>query len=379
VVIELATGAETLLVAGISSVGWPLWTLDGGAVVFTSVRGSSSVVMSVPLANGAATDRPKVEWRAGRSEIRLMGFGADGSLFAMERPGPRTAYVAPIDLSRSFAGPPQLVDPADAENTIGADWSPDGSRVAYLRGLLGHPGGPPGTLVIRTAGGGVVTEIPLPGWMPESATQVRWSPDGRRLAVAYGGATPRAMAIDVVDLDTRRGQPVVSGEPFAYPRWEPSGEWLYYQQDAAIVRHHLSSGTRFQAYAAEGLGIQRNGGFDVSREDGALAILVTRPKMPGCMIRVVEPAGSTVDRHTFVEHCRAIAWSRDGNSFLVSTMSYAALPSLWSLHRHSGAPIRLPIEADVFHDLSLSPSGDRLLFSAGNPQFKMLMITGLQR
>jgi Tol biopolymer transport system component len=234
-------------------------------------------------------------------------------------------------------------------------------------------------LVISTPAGRLDAEIPLPSWLPESATQARWSSDGRRIAVAYGGETPRAMTIDVIDIDTRERHRVVSGVPFAYPRWGPSGDWLYYQEDRSIRRYRLSDGARQLAYSAAGFGIQLNGGFDLAVADGTLAILATRPGTPGCVIRVVEASGASVDRHTFAEACRAIAWSRDATRILVSTMSASGLPSLWVLDRQAGDPIRLPIEAEVFHDLSISPSGDQLLFSAGNPTFLSVMVSGLQR
>jgi serine/threonine protein kinase/Tol biopolymer transport system component len=380
VVIERSTGAEARLTS-LMGWGWPLWTPDGRAIVFTITRGNSSQLMRLPMSDGTAAGPPELVWRFARTEARLTGFGADGSLYTNNRGALRTAYVTSIDLARSTVGPAKLVDPGDAEDTIGADWSPDGIRVAYLRGLLGHPGGPHGTLVIREIGGPIVSEIPLPGWLPESATQVRWSPDGRRLAVAYGGEVPKAMAIDVIDLETSKHQRVVSGVPFESPRWDPSGEWLYYQEAATIVRYNLATGDRQPVYQSKGFGIQRNAGFDVSKTDGALALPVVRPGIQGCVVRIVGPADSIVDRHAFADDCRAVAWSRDGTALLVSTVPDAGPPSLWRLNRAAGEPVRLPIEAPVFHDLSLSPAngpaGMRLLFSAGNPTWSVVMVTGI--
>ncbi len=133
-------------------------------------------------------------------------------------------------------------------------------------------------MVIRSTGGGVVGEVLLPNWLPESATQVRWSPDGRSLAVAYGGDGTEHMRIDVIDIQTRARRAIVTGTTFAYPRWDATGEWLYLQDEDRIVKHHLASGATEEAYTAEGLGIQSNGGFDLNRADGALAILATESK-----------------------------------------------------------------------------------------------------
>jgi Tol biopolymer transport system component len=375
VVLDLGTGETTTVVGGPANVEWPIWTPDGQSIVFTTLSGSGSLLMRQPMSGGRPIGAPRLESRFGRSEVRLIAFGADGSLFAMHRPGPRTAYVAGIDLYRTAIEPSRLLDPADAENTTGADWSPDGGRIAYLRGMLGRPGGAPGTLVIRAADGGVVDEIALSAWLPESASEVQWSPDGRHLAVAYGGE-PSAMAIDVIDLATRERRPVVSGVPFMRPRWNASGDSLYYQQGSRIMNHDLATGTADQAYRAEGFDIQRNAGFDVNRADGALAILATRPRVP-CLVRIVEPSGAIVDRHTFNDACRAIEWSRDGARLLVSTVPGPTKGDLWILERAGGDPVRLPIEAELFHDLSLSPDGRALLYSTGNPQFKMVMLTGI--
>jgi hypothetical protein len=56
----------------------------------------------------------------------------------------------------------------------------------------------------------------------------------------------------------------------------------------------------------------------------------------------------------------------------------AGSPSLWQLDRDGGDPVRLPIEAPIYHDLSLSPTGRYLLFTAGNPRFTMVMLTGIE-
>ncbi len=68
----------------------------------------------------------------GRPEVRPIAFGADGALFAMHRSATRHAYVSTIDLSRGVVSPARLLEPADAEDSIGADWSPDGERIAYF-------------------------------------------------------------------------------------------------------------------------------------------------------------------------------------------------------------------------------------------------------
>lgn len=372
--IDRETRQQTVVFNG--SVGFPLWTPTGGAIVFQASREGGSVIMRVPMRDGRPAGPAVLAWRFGRATVRPMVFGADGSLFVIHQPPAHTAYRVETDLTRATVGTPRLVDPSDAADTIGADWSPDASRIAYLRGTM-HigPQGPLATLVVRRIGGGIVDEVELPGSLPATGSQVRWSPDGRRIAVAYGGATVRDLAIDVIDLDSHARDPVVSGVPFCCPRWDGSGDWLYYRQGDSIMRRHLPSGATERAYRAEGFGIQNTSGFDLARADGALAILAMRPKMTGCVLRIAEASGAIIDRHIFVDECVATAWNRDGSALIVSTAATPVDWSLWRLDRAAGDPTRLPIDQPGFHDLAHSPAG--LLYTTGNSRFAMMMLTGI--
>jgi hypothetical protein len=193
--------------------------------------------------------------------------------------------------------------------------------------------------------------------------------------VTYG-AESRAEAnlIDLVDIGTRTRSPLLAGPGYSTPRWDQSGEWLYYRHGPSILRRHLQSADTQVVYARPESGvISTPSGFDVGPGDGALAILTANSE-PGCVLRIVEETGER-ERHKFSEECEAVAWSRDGRMILVSTISSPTESSVWRLDRTAGAPDKLPIAGPLVQSLSLGP--DALLYTIGNTPFTTVMITGL--
>lgn len=151
---------------------------------------------------------------------------------------------------------------------------------------------------------------------------------------------------------------------------------LYFQRDNRIHAYDLRSSTERVIYdspAPPG----DFGGFDVRRADGTLLVLVTADRGSGCIVRLVTTAGVAVDRQRLPGACFGAAWSHDGTRILAATADRE--PQLWLLEHEGGAPARLPISSDVFWDLSVSPDGRELLFSAGNPRPTAVILRGLSQ
>jgi Tol biopolymer transport system component len=144
--------------------------------------------------------------------------------------------VADIDLNRVSARPSHALESRLIEDTMGPDWSPDGTRIAYRRGVATQQDGK-ATLVIRRADGDVEKERLLPGALLAWQGQVRWSPRGDRLAVLYRGKNASELAL----LDLRNDELMTVASDVMTPRWEESGDALYFGYRGKVQRFDLKT------------------------------------------------------------------------------------------------------------------------------------------
>ncbi len=379
VAINLSTGKEIMLASGPVDDFWPLWTPDGKAIVFMSDRLGGYSLMLLKMTSGGGVGEPVVLRQFGRERTRPISFAPDGSLFVNITPAARTAFMTTIDIGRGIVGAAHAIDRSVIEDTLSPVWSPDGERIAYLRSR--QPGRGGGTIVMRRTDIGEAHELPLPDWIPLTGSELRWSPDGKDIAMIYGGQVigrEAGYTIDILNASTGKRREVISGLGVGYPRWDPAGGGLYYRRGAIVFRYDLATSQHTQVYRLEPGSSFSEAGFDALPADGSLALAVRKPGMIGCILSILEPSGAFSERETFDGDCRAVAWTHSGHSILVSTVDSGARASLWKLDRLAGPPVRLPIEAPVFHTLSLSPDDSRLLFAAGNPRASQWKVTGIR-
>lgn len=101
-------------------------------------------------------------------------------------------------------------------------WSPDGTRIAFM-GF--YPGQREKIFLIR-ADGGELQQLTS----GENNSDPTWSPDGNSLA--FGGyplnavQASKQMAVQVLDLTTRRVSTLPGSEGFWSPRWSPDGHYV---------------------------------------------------------------------------------------------------------------------------------------------------------
>src|SRR6478672_545479 len=162
--------APSLVDLGVDGVVQPVWSGDGGRVLFFDQPGrGQGGTWSVDLATGqVALERP--QWGY---------YVAQGTLLATPRPAQRDTYVLHLPSGREWALP--------TSNSTLFSW--DGTMVAYgaaapTAGAFGGPGNfQPTTLVVSWADGQEARRLPL----PISASLVAWlpgpdgSPNGRIL------------------------------------------------------------------------------------------------------------------------------------------------------------------------------------------------------
>ena len=238
--IDVATGRQVWSLDDPADDFLAAWTPDGRAIAFARDRAGGSESIQIASVDTSGPSTPAILHDLGRNRVTglpLLAFAHDGSLFVdIMTGGLRTAYVTDIDLDRNSVGSPRALEPRSIEDTMGPDWSPDGTRIAYLRGIAMRENST-ATLVVRRADGVVEIEYVLPGRLLPYQGQVRWSPGGDHIAVLYAG--DKASVIDVFDLRGRQLTTAASGG--MNPRWDQSGA-LFYAKDGQVYRFDPKTG-----------------------------------------------------------------------------------------------------------------------------------------
>ncbi len=132
-----------------------------------------------------------------------------------------------IWIQRTAEDQPKRVTPEDDARYSSPAWSPDGSRLAYLRFR-----GSNAAIVISSAdGAGVQVAGPVfPSRFGLANRHLDWSPDGKLLAFDDAEGPQRALALFVLDLATGRRTRLTTPDPDFIgdmdPRFSPDGKTI---------------------------------------------------------------------------------------------------------------------------------------------------------
>jgi WD40 repeat protein len=107
------------------------------------------------------------------------------------------------------------------------DWSSDGTRLAYACAMSGPGWPPPGLYVIEPDGS---DRLLLRTGLSGRHSSPTWSPDGGRIAFAFGAGG--RSAIYVFDFTASRRTLLVAGG--AAPAWSPDGKTIAYRVDCGV-------------------------------------------------------------------------------------------------------------------------------------------------
>jgi Tol biopolymer transport system component len=350
--------APTLRYLTFSGDDWgPTASPDGRLIAFCSDRDGQQRVWLKDLAGGnevPLTSGPDV----------AAAFAPDGSTIYFQRSvGERyDLYRVPV-----VGGEPRKL----LEDVSYADPAPDGRSLAFLRETKDR-----WQVWITSADGSgerLLTTLPT----DRDATELRWSPDGGRLAAVLQdtGASILPGGFTLIDADSGAQRALAP----AHPRrllgrlcWEPSGQALLYTQvemtsyadvsgTSRLIRQDIDSGEARtlvsfpRTLASSGMALLGPGRLvldaDASRQNLQEEAITPRPASAGRFLT----RGSTVDRQP--------AYSPDGERIVFTGMRGDNY-ELWEMSRKTGSLRRLTDHPAHDWDPAYTPDGTKLLWSS---------------
>jgi Tol biopolymer transport system component len=195
-------------------------------------------------ADGSEQNEITVRAAAAPDEAPALGPGGNFA-FASARDGASKIYVANLEEGIARA----ITDGADGGDREPA-WSPDGKRIAFVRG---DPHDQRHLYVVDVAGGAPTALVEGDDDHPERVGAPTWSPDGKRMVFAADRRGGHGTLLWLVDSDGKNLARLTAPRQGAWfihdrrPAWAPDGSVI-----AFASNRHVSSGdhaTDFDIYA----------------------------------------------------------------------------------------------------------------------------------
>jgi Tol biopolymer transport system component len=357
------------------------WTPDGGGIVFASDRSGKVDLWWIPVAEGEAQGVP--EMLADEvGQLEPLGFTADGSYYYLVRRGRCELYLTELDsdsTDRQYT--PQYVAPAF--HNSGVDWSPDGSRLAYVS-PAGGVSANAWTVTVRSVETGEVRTLPQDVDILHRLYP-RWSSDGRSLlANGWDPLAPPGELVYSIDVETGARTTITSTRSL----WERMIEWVGWAGEGAAVTYLVpqASGTarvvRFDPESGQETELLARTvppymyGYEMSPDGRYLAIGLYSQQGRSSKLEIVLLSGESRE---VPGAWGPPLWFPDSRQFLYFSENDVWLASVSGAEpRHLGK-IQLPTEMP-YSAGSVSPDGKQLAFIAEEPfHFEVWAIEGLRR
>ena len=378
---------ETKLVSGPGVDRLLGWIPNGHGILFYSNRSGRSAIWQLQVQNGRSTGEPELI----RSDVQgliPLGFTKGGYAYGMTIESTQLHTGVMNQKTGRFLVTPKPVDDPPMRGSLAGDWSPDGGRLAYVT----HDPFPTATetLVIRSADGELIREIPLSPTIHTSTGTLKWI--GEEIIILFAVEKGRN---GIYRMDPRDGSFTrlpITGEGLngANLKWfevGPEGEQVYLFRPA-----ENASGAYDLVAVNTGSGDLREIGTYSSNHrtlaispDGEELAFVTHKNGDGPFeLWVIPVSGEGVAR---VLHRASngppltspLTWSTDGSRLLFAQPSEEDGRVLWSVAADgSKGPVRRG-GGDWCcrgHDIRLHPDGRRFMVPAGNPRAKIWILDG---
>jgi Tol biopolymer transport system component/DNA-binding winged helix-turn-helix (wHTH) protein len=342
---------------------YPAWSADATMLAFVRINGRSCDVMVMMLADR----RERRITSCGNAHEPRLSWSRDGEwLVESFAPGPdpvRGWRIARISTTNGVREELTLPNPG----TLGdynPSVSPDGSRIAFVRGINGATS----DLFTIPIGGGAPSRVT---WDNQDLVGVDWSADGRSLVYA----TDRAGGYTIwrVGLDGTAPQLVVGGAAklkhpsvartsgrLTYESWAYEiNLWEAPSSDRLDLEGDLTATLRPAVQTSD----QWNHSPDLSPDETQLAFISTRSG--GAEVWISDRDGGRARQLTTFNRAsmRVPRWSPDGKAILISA-AVNGQSDLYSIDAASGALTRLTDDPEDEVAPAWSHDGAAVMFGA---------------
>jgi Tol biopolymer transport system component len=357
-------GAPVPVALGAHDDLFPTWSPSNTAVVFVSDRTGSPGLWMQPITDGRPVDAAQSLTQDLGRVSDVWGLTPTGEWIYFRQTGLVRTMTASLDRAGRLVGDPSPIPTRQVGGTMMASWSPDSRRLAYQVTLTGSRSLALGVLDVEN-GRERVVRVPF-RWFQNP----RWT-DNRHVAVRGTDFQDRG-GVHIVDVESGTSSLLVAdGTPGDQLKAFQAGHrndvvvWLksgFYRIDVA-TRNRTLVHRHDDALDA----------FAVSPIDGGLAF-IRSGDAPASLV-VVGPNGKETRLATAGDHERfgEFKWSADGSALTftrqrLSDKPEERVPSLWRVELASAVPEPLGLSVDGLRDLSVSPDGRAISFTAGWPR-----------
>jgi Tol biopolymer transport system component len=363
--ISTGTGRENPLVQHPAIDSAPVWSADGTQVLFLSDRTGTGALWSQRTAGGLPQGPPELV-KPDMTRARPMGIDADGTLFyAVIRSMDEVMVVDLEPRSNVATGTPQPVPTLSVGTRRGVAWSPDGTRLAYIRGVvrdtyLLFSGNRSETLWVRSIASGSERQVTCP---LTALDRPRWSPDGRSLLI-FGDGPGHSPAL--YQLDVELGSVIKVAAPSAsdWPRqhgWFGGNTAFFYKyQGGPTIVRDIDTGQErtISPPADDNVAVSNDGRWlAYSTHDAAsgrlsLMALAVGSSTPQELVRMASP-----------EWISALTWMPDGRHVVFARARRDTFEGeLFTVSLDGARPSPVGVKTHNVVDIQITPDGRRLAY-----------------
>ena len=329
------------------------WAPDGGRLVFGSDRSGTVGGWILPIADGKPAGAPEL-FRPDLGSGHPIRITPAGSYYYGVPVSTTDVYTATLDAAGTgIATTPVQAGQRFAGTNKWPEWSPDGSRLAYVSQFRTSQGDTrPLILSIETLDGGPVRELsPALGFF----SRPRWSPDGRSM---LSNARDRSDHGGLFRIDAETGDATLLVPSKGLPRqaaWTRDGRGIVYFDPNAgpIVRRDLATGAEQIVHAG--------GDFALSPDNRWIVVSEVDRGSSSTVLNLV-----ALDRGRSRELARGAgtcAWMPDSRRVLCLETPDGRAPELWRFSIDETESPRLVAAMAGLNEVRINPDGRRIALS----------------